>query len=55
LLQSHSLDKKCTVLFSPSYRQLQPEILAQWILEDRLAVRLQVQLHKYLWGETPGT
>ncbi len=55
MLRTHALDRKCTVLFSPSYRETQPEVLAQWILDDRLPVRLQVQLHKYLWGETPGT
>ncbi len=55
MLRTYALDKKCTVLFSPSYRETKPEVLAQWILDDRLAVRLQVQLHKYLWGETPGT
>jgi 7-carboxy-7-deazaguanine synthase len=42
------------VLFSPSYGELEPRALAEWILEDRLAVRLQVQLHKLLWGEQPG-
>ena len=42
------------VLFSPVYRVLDPRVLAEWILEDRLPVRLQVQLHKYLWGEEAG-
>lgn len=42
------------VLFSSSYAQLTPTQLAEWILQDRLPVRLQVQLHKLLWGETPG-
>jgi 7-carboxy-7-deazaguanine synthase len=44
----------CQVLFSPSYGQLEPRELAEWILADRLDVRLQVQLHKLLWGEEPG-
>jgi len=43
-----------TVLFSAAWHQLPPEQLAQWILEDRLPVRLQVQLHKILWGEKRG-
>lgn len=43
-----------TVLFSATWRQLPPEQLAEWILEDRLPVRLQVQLHKILWGERRG-
>lgn len=45
---------KCTVLFSPVYSQLNPTDLADWVLQDRLPVRMQVQLHKILWGETPG-
>ncbi len=54
LMGSRSLDQRCTVLFSPSHGQVEPRELAQWILEERLPVRLQVQLHKYLWGNEPG-
>ncbi len=42
------------VLFSPVYESLMPVQLAEWILEDGLEVRLQVQLHKLLWGDKPG-
>ena len=49
-----ALHERCTVLFSPSYGQLEARELAQWILDERLPVRFQVQLHKYLWGDTPG-
>lgn len=42
------------VLFSPSYEQLQPRQLAEWILEDGLPVRMQLQMHKLLWGDIPG-
>lgn len=42
------------VLFSPSNEQLSAKDLAEWILSDRLKVRFQVQLHKYLWGNKPG-
>ncbi len=42
------------VLFSPSHEQLPARELADWILADRLPVRFQVQLHKYLWGDEPG-
>jgi 7-carboxy-7-deazaguanine synthase len=42
------------VLFSPSHEQLPPRQLAEWILEDRLPVRLQLQLHKLLWEDAPG-
>jgi 7-carboxy-7-deazaguanine synthase len=48
------LDKRCEVLFSPSYLQLDAGQLADWILEDQLKVRFQIQLHKLLWGEVPG-
>ncbi|HEU4624195.1 MAG TPA: 7-carboxy-7-deazaguanine synthase QueE [Steroidobacteraceae bacterium] len=48
------LPSRCTVLFSPSHEQLAARDLADWILEDRLPVRFQIQLHKYLWGNTPG-
>ena len=43
-----------TVYFSPSYEELKAETLADWILEDRLPVRLQIQLHKILWGDVAG-
>ncbi len=42
------------VLFSPSYEQLSGRQLAEWILEDNLPVRLQLQLHKLLWNDEPG-
>ena len=44
----------CQVLLSPSWGQVEPRDLAEWILADRLDVRLQVQLHKVLWGDVPG-
>jgi 7-carboxy-7-deazaguanine synthase len=49
-----ALTERCTVWFSPSHEQLPARELAEWILTDRLQVRLQVQLHKVLWGNTPG-
>ena len=48
------LDARCTVLFSPCADQLPARQLADWILEDRAPVRFQLQLHKILWGNTPG-
>lgn len=51
----NDLNQLCTVLFSPSFEQLNPTDLANWILEDHLPVRLQLQLHKLLWGDKPGT
>jgi 7-carboxy-7-deazaguanine synthase len=53
-VHTERLDARCTVLFSPSYRQLPAVQLANWILADRLPVRFQVQLHKLLWGDVPG-
>jgi len=44
----------CTVFFSPSHEQLAAGELADWILADQLPVRLQVQLHKILWGNVRG-
>jgi 7-carboxy-7-deazaguanine synthase len=52
--QALGLSGRCGVLFSPSHEQLPARQLAEWILADRLAVRLQIQLHKYLWGNEPG-
>lgn len=49
-----ALSERCPVLLSPSHGQVEPRVLAEWILEDRLPVRLQIQFHKLLWGETPG-
>jgi len=54
LLQDLQLEKKCEVLFSPVYSQLEPKQLAEWILEDKLQVRFQLQLHKVLWGGQSG-
>lgn len=54
LLAGHATDIGCQVLLSPSWGQLDPQTLAEWILADRLDVRLQVQLHKVLWGNEPG-
>jgi 7-carboxy-7-deazaguanine synthase len=49
------LVKKYTILFAPVWGQMDPGELAEWVLEDGLSVRLQVQLHKILWGaETRG-
>ncbi len=54
IVKKYDLTKKCDILFSPSYTEQKPGELADWIIEDRLPVRLQVQLHKYLWGDVPG-
>ena len=53
-VRDRDLNSICAVLFSPSWGQLEARDLAEWILEDRLPVRLQLQLHKLLWGDVPG-
>jgi 7-carboxy-7-deazaguanine synthase len=53
-LQAHGLLGRRGVLFSPSYQQQSATELADWILQDRLPVRFQIQLHKILWGDVPG-
>jgi 7-carboxy-7-deazaguanine synthase len=54
LLATHRIADKCPVLFSPVYSQVNPTELAEWVLADKLPVRMQVQLHKVLWGEKSG-
>lgn len=48
------VDRVSDVLFSPSHGELHGRDLAEWILEDNLPVRMQLQLHKYLWNDEPG-
>lgn len=54
IVATHRLAGTCDVLFSPSYTQLAPRDLADWIVAERLPVRYQMQLHKLLWGDEPG-
>lgn len=54
IIEKYHLTQKCDILFSPSYTQQKAGDLADWIIKDQLAVRLQIQLHKYLWGDVPG-
>jgi 7-carboxy-7-deazaguanine synthase len=49
-----NLTEKCPILFSPSFHDLKAEELAGWVLADKLNVRMQIQLHKILWGEKQG-
>lgn len=52
VLRRHGLERRCAaVLLSPVHRVLEPRELAAWSLADRLPVRVQVQLHKYVWGD----
>lgn len=54
ILQQHHLAEKCPVVFSPAHGALNATQLAEWILRDRLPVRMQLQLHKLLWENAPG-
>jgi 7-carboxy-7-deazaguanine synthase len=53
-IDEYQLTAKCEVLFSPSFEQLNATELADWVLQDQLNVRMQLQLHKILWGNQPG-
>lgn len=54
IIQEYQLDKRTQILFSPSWEELTPTTLADWIVQDKINVRFQVQLHKILWNDTPG-
>jgi 7-carboxy-7-deazaguanine synthase len=54
ILADYKIAEKCPVLFSPVYSQVNSTELAEWVLADRLPVRMQLQLHKILWGEVAG-
>ena len=54
LIRSKQLQQICPVLMSPVHGHLTPVMLAEWILRDQLPVRMQIQMHKLLWGEGPG-
>ena len=53
-LTEYDLTSRCEILFSPIHGELKPAELADWIIEDDLPVRMQIQMHKYLWGDEQG-
>lgn len=53
-LTRFELPQRCEVLFSPVHGDLTPTDLAEWIISDNLPVRMQIQLHKYLWNDAQG-
>ena len=53
-IEENELAGKCEILFSPVHGELDPADMAKWILDDNLQVRMQIQLHKYLWGDERG-
>ncbi len=54
IVNKHRLSERAQLLFSPSWNQLNPTDLANWIVQDKLPVRFQIQLHKILWNDAPG-
>lgn len=54
IIEEHKLTDHTEILFSPSWNQLNPTVLADWIVRDHLPVRFQLQLHKILWNDAPG-
>ncbi|HWQ25897.1 MAG TPA: 7-carboxy-7-deazaguanine synthase QueE [Chlorobaculum sp.] len=48
-IASHGMAGTCAIIFGPVFGDLEPQSLAEWILEDRIPVRMQLQLHKYIW------
>lgn len=54
IMSQHRLAEKCAVVFSPAHGMLDATQLAEWILRDRLPVRMLLQLHKLLWHNAPG-
>lgn len=53
-IDRYNLSGLTQILFSPSWKELDPASLANWIVKDKLAVRFQLQLHKILWNDAPG-
>lgn len=53
-IRARNLDEKLDILLSPAWGQVETAELAEWVLKDRLNVRVQLQLHKLLWGDQPG-
>ena len=54
IINEYRLSERVQLLFSPSWNQLNPTDLANWIVQDKLPVRFQLQLHKILWNDAPG-
>ena len=53
-IRSRGLERDLEILVSPAWGQVDPTELAEWVLQDQLKVRVQLQLHKILWGDVPG-
>ena len=49
MLNKYSLNEKCSILFSPTFGKIDPSLIVEWILEGDIPVRMQLQMHKYIW------
>ena len=49
-ITEYSLDKICTLLFSPTFEKIDPQLMVEWILAENLPVRMQMQMHKMIWS-----
>ena len=49
MLNKYSLNKKCSILFSPTFGKIDPSLIVEWILEGDIPVRMQLQMHKHIW------
>jgi len=54
VVAEHAIERRCMVLFSPVWGKVEPRELAEWIVDDKLPVRFQLQLHKLLWNDAKG-
>ena len=51
IIKKYALNKKCAVLFSPLYDKIEPKVIVEWMLEDNIDARFQMQLHKQIWDK----
>ena len=49
-ITEYSIDQICTLLFSPTFGEIDPQLIVEWILADNLPVRMQMQMHKMIWS-----
>ena len=49
MLNKYSLNEKCAILFSPTFGKIDPSLIVEWILEENLPIRMQLQMHKHIW------
>ena len=50
MINKYTLNKKCTILFSPTFGEIEPYLIVDWILKENLPVRMQLQMHKQIWS-----